>query len=184
MTSKTAAAEIAAPYAEALMSVATSNNITDQVAESVRSLLTALQESPDLQNFLANPLIKADSKKTVLRQIAQDSLHPYTLNFLMLLVDKGRIILLENVCQQFQERYRKLNQIVLAQVTSAVPLTDEQQEAVRQRVIGITGARQVELETDLDRDLLGGVIIRIGSQVIDASLRGQLRRIGLRLTAA
>ncbi|MEB3356242.1 MAG: ATP synthase F1 subunit delta [Synechococcales bacterium] len=184
MTSRTAATEISTPYAEALMSVATSNNVLDPVAENVRSLLSALQDSPDLQNFLANPLMKPDLKKAVLRQIAQDSLHPYTLNFLMLLVDKGRIVLLESICQQFQERYRKLNQIVLAQVTSAIPLTDEQKEAVRQRVISITGARQVELETDLDSDLLGGVIIKIGSQVIDASLRGQLRRIGLRLTAA
>jgi len=55
---------------------------------------------------------------------------------------------------------------------------------VRQKVIQISGARQVELQTSVDPDLIGGVIIKVGSQVIDASLRGQLRRISLRLTSA
>jgi len=77
---------------------------------------------------------------------------------------------------------RQLNQTVLAEVISAVPLTEAQQQAIIQKVIAISNARQVELETKVDSELIGGVIIKVGSQVIDASIRGQLRRLSLRLT--
>ena len=102
-------------------------------------------------------------------------------NFLMLLVDRGRIYLVEPILQQFQAQVRELNQTVLAEVTSAVELNDEQKEQVRQKVQSITDARSVELESSVDPDLIGGVIIQIGSQILDASIRGQLRRISLQL---
>lgn len=78
---------------------------------------------------------------------------------------------------------RQLNQTVLAEITSAVPLTETQQQAITEKVITLTKARQVELATKIDSDLIGGVIIKVGSQVIDASLRGQLRRLSLRLSS-
>ena len=67
---------------------------------------------------------------------------------------------------------------------SAVEVTEAQQQAVREKVQAMTSARSVELSTKLDPDLIGGVIIKVGSQVVDASLRGQLRRIGIRLSSA
>jgi len=91
---------------------------------------------------------------------------------------------LEPILQQYLVLLRQLNQTVLAEVTSAVPLTPEQIEIIRQRVIALTQARQVETATKIDRDLIGGVIIKVGSQVIDASLRGQLRRLSLRLSGS
>ena len=99
----------------------------------------------------------------------------------MLLVDRGRIILLEGVCQQYLSMLREMNQTVLAEVTSAVPLTDEQQQSIKEKVKGMTNAREVELETSINSEIIGGVIIKVGSQVIDASLRGQLRRLSLAL---
>jgi F-type H+-transporting ATPase subunit delta len=78
---------------------------------------------------------------------------------------------------------RQLNQTVLAEITSAVPLTEGQQQAITEKVITLTKAAKVELATKIDSDLIGGVIIKVGSQVIDASLRGQLRRLSLRLSS-
>jgi F-type H+-transporting ATPase subunit delta len=89
---------------------------------------------------------------------------------------------LESIFQQYLALLRQLNQTVLAEVISAVPLTEAQQQAIIQKVIAISNARQVELETKVDSELIGGVIIKVGSQVIDASIRGQLRRLSLRLT--
>jgi len=113
-----------------------------------------------------------------------DSVHPYTLNFVMLLIDKGRILFLEGICKQYLVLLRDLKQIVLAEVTSATPLNDAQQDTIRQKVIQMTGANEVEIETALDAALIGGVVIKVGSQVVDASLRGQLRRISLQLGAS
>lgn len=175
--------QVVSPYAEALMATARSNELTERIAEDVSFLLEAMASSEELDAFLANPLLKDDAKKSVIRQIASDQIHPYTLNFLMLLVDRKRILLIKDICKRYKELFRQINQTVLAEVASAIPLSDEQEEAVRKKVISITGARAVELDTSLDPDLIGGVVIKVGSQVFDASLRGQLRRIGLSLKA-
>ncbi|MGJ3252473.1 MAG: ATP synthase F1 subunit delta [Elainellaceae cyanobacterium] len=183
MKGSAVATEIVSPYAQALMSVAKSNDLVERFGEDVAILLGLLNESDDLSQFLSHPLMRADDKKSVLRQVVADRIHPYTFNFLMLLVDKGRILFLEGICKQYQALRRELNRTVLAEIVSAVELSDAQQESIRQKVVEMTSANQVELETHVDPDLIGGVIIKVGSQVIDASLRGQLRRIGVRLTS-
>lgn len=173
--------EVLEPYAEALMSLAQSNDLTQRLGEDVAALLNLLEESGELRQFLANPIVSAENKKAVLQQIGGEELHPYMQNFLKILVERRRIVFLEGICKHYQALLRKLNQAVLAEVISAVELTDTQKQAVREKVIAMTSANQVELNTKIDPDLIGGVIIKVGSQVVDASLRGQLRRIGLRL---
>lgn len=172
-------AQVVQPYAQALMSVARSKDMTEQVGEDVRSLVSLLQSSEQLRDFLANPFVKAEDKKNVIGQVVGDN--PYLRNFMMLLVDRRRILLLEAICQEYLVLLRQLNQTVLAEVISAVELTEAQQQAVREKVKSMTNAQEVELNTKIEQDLIGGVIIKVGSQVIDASLRGQLRRLSLRL---
>jgi F-type H+-transporting ATPase subunit delta len=184
MKSNVETAEIAQPYAQALMSIAQSKNLTEQFGEDARVLLNLLKDSAPLQNLIDNPFIQPDRKKAVISQILGDGANPYLRNFLLLLVDKRRIFFLEAILEQYLALLRQLNQTVLAEVTSAVPLTEAQQQAVIDKVLSITNARQVELATKTDRDLIGGLIIKVGSQVIDASLRGQLRRLSLRLTSS
>jgi F-type H+-transporting ATPase subunit delta len=176
--------EVFEPYAQALMSLAKSHNLVDRFGDDIVSLLGVLKESQDLEAFLANPITNAEAKKGVIRQIVGDSLHPYLLNFLLLLVDRRRIGFVSGIFRKFQALLRELRQTVLAEVTSAVELTDAQKQAVREKVVSMMGAQQVELETRIDPSLIGGVIIKVGSQVIDASLKGQLRRIGIRLASA
>lgn len=177
-------AEVLEPYAQALLSLAQSNDLTDRFGEDVGAILSVFNESPDLRDFLANPITNLEAKRTVLRQVFGEQIHPFMQNFLMLLVDRRRIGFLEGICKQYQALLRKLKQTVLAEVTSAIELNDDQKNTIREKVKALTAANQVELETRIDRDLIGGVIIKVGSQVIDASLRGQLRRISLRLSSA
>lgn len=183
MKSTIATEEIAAPYAQALMSVAQSNDLTEAFGNDARGLVGLLGESQQLRSFLENPFIPSEGKKSVINRILSDDTNVLFRNFLMLLVDRKRIYLLDGVCQQYLALLRELNQTVLAEVTSAVPLSEAQQQAVKERVMSMTNAREVELSQKVDGDLLGGVIIKVGSQVIDASLRGQLRRLSLRLSS-
>lgn len=172
---------IVEPYAQALMSIAQSHELTEKFGDDVRLILEMWESSEQLRSFLGNPLVNPDAKKGVLRQITQDQADAYVQRFLFLLVDRGRIQFLDGVCQTYLSLLRKLNQTVLAEVTSAVELTEGERTAIAERTKAMTNARQVELQTRIDPDLIGGVIIQVGSQVIDASLRGQLRRIGLAL---
>lgn len=160
--------------------MAQEQNLTEKFGEDVASLLNLLQTSPELNTFITSPIVKGEDKKAVLKQISQ-GIDPFITSFLMILVDRRRIVVLEGICQHFRTLIRKLNQIVLAEVTSAVELTDGQKQAVVDQVKSITKAQDVELVTKIDPELIGGVIIKVGSQVIDASLRGQLRRLSISL---
>jgi len=183
MTQSTVSSAIVEPYAEALMSVAQSNKLTNQIGEDVSLLLNLLQTSSDLKDFLVNPLTPADAQKAVLRQLIESRVQKQFFNFLLLLIDRRRILFLEGICKHYQALLRKLNNIVLAEVTSTINLTDGQRQAITEKVKQMSSAAQVELETRIDPDLIGGVIIKIGSQVLDASIRGQLKRMNTSITS-
>lgn len=172
--------EIGEPYAQALMSLAQQNDLTEKFGDTFRELDTLLAESQEFEDFVLNPVINNEDKKAVLKQVMGDA-NPYLVNFMMLLVDKRRIVFLESIVEQYLSLLRKLNQTVLAEVTSAQELNDEQKNQIVEKVKGIVEARDVELKTRVDPSLIGGVIIKVGSKVIDASLRGQLRRISVSL---
>lgn len=182
--SSAVSAGIVEPYAEALMSIAQDKNVTNEIGEDVKGVLGLLNDSADLKDFLTNPLTKAEAKKEVLKQVFQSGVQEYFFNFLMLLVDRRRIFLLEAICEHYQTLLRKLNNTVLAEVTSTVELTEEQRSQIKAKVQQMTSANEVELSTSIDKDLIGGVIIKIGSEVLDASIRGQLRRMTTSLMSA
>ncbi|NCJ08530.1 F0F1 ATP synthase subunit delta [Synechococcales cyanobacterium C] len=184
MKQNAVSAEIVEPYAEALMAVAQSQSLTEAIGQDVQSVLETLGSSTELRDFLVNPFVKGEAKKAVLQQVIGAEVQDSFRKFLMLLVDRRRIFLLEAICKQYQALLRKLNNAVLAEVTSTVALSESQHQAIVQKVQQMTQAAQVELETRLDPDLIGGVIIKVGSQVLDASIRGQLRRISNSLTSA
>jgi F-type H+-transporting ATPase subunit delta len=183
MKSDAATAEVSQPYAQALLSIAQSQNLTEEVGGDARTFIGLLTGSQELTSFLSNPFVKPENKKNVLKQLLGEGVNLCLRNFLLLLVDRRRIAFLEPILQQYLVLLRQLNQTVLAEITSAVPLTQTQQQAITEKVITLTNARQVELATKIDSDLIGGVIIKVGSQVIDASLRGQIRRLSLRLSS-
>ncbi|PSF37473.1 F0F1 ATP synthase subunit delta [Aphanothece hegewaldii CCALA 016] len=174
--------EIAEPYAQALMSLAQDRNLTEQFGQDIRALLNLLQNSQDLRLFLESPVVQITDKKAVLERVVGEDSNNYLKRFLLLLIDKRRIVFLEEVCQQYLELLRKLTNTVLAEVTATTELSEEQRQSVAEKVKALTGAQAVEIKTSVDPDLLGGVVIKVGSQVYDASLRGQLRRISLSLS--
>lgn len=182
MKAGSVSAQILAPYADALMSLAQSQSVTERIGQDLRYLLSLLTDSAELRQVLASPVFKEQQKKAILANIVGDQVHPFTKNILMLLVDRRRIAFLEGVCEQYLSLLRKLNQTVLAEVTSAVELTEAQKQAVVNKVKAISNAQQVELQTKIDPELIGGVVIKVGDQIIDASIKAQLRRIGLRLS--
>jgi F-type H+-transporting ATPase subunit delta len=167
------------PYADALMSLAQSQNLVDEFAGNCKDLLELLEESPELNQILANPIVKMADKKAILAKVVTDQVHPFMSNFLAILVERRRIGYLAGICKRYQAMVRDLKGIVLAEVTSAVALSDAQVQSVRDRVQGMTGSNSVEIVTNIDPEIIGGVIIKVGSQVIDSSLRAEIRRLGL-----
>ena len=170
-------AEVVEPYAEALISLAQEKHLTDEIGNNIRSLKDLFNQSAELKTFLSSPLVKAEDKKEVIKKIADEQINPFLLNFLLLLVDRQRINVVEGVFNKYLENLRKINNIVLAEVTSAVKLYEGEAGKLVDKIKNLTGANDVELETNIDPDIIGGVVIKVGSQIYDASIRGQLRRI-------
>jgi F-type H+-transporting ATPase subunit delta len=172
---------IATPYAEALLQVAESRNETDTVATQVRELLALWNGSAQLREAMASPVLEPDAKKAALAALFDEQVTPSVQNLLKLLADRQRIAVLDAVLERFLELYRELRHITLAKVSSATPLSEEQQVQLNQKVQAIAGTKAVEFDLNVDPSLIGGFVVNLGSQVIDASLAGQVRRLGLAL---
>jgi F-type H+-transporting ATPase subunit delta len=172
---------LATPYAEALLQVAESRQETDTVATQARELLVLWNSSAQLREAMASPVLEPEAKKAALSALFDGQVTASVQNLLKLLADRQRIAVLDAVLERFLELYRELRQITLAKVSSATPLSEEQQAQLNQKVQAIAGTQAVEFELSVDPALIGGFVVNLGSQVIDASLAGQVRRLGLAL---
>ena len=121
------------------------------------------------------------AKKAALTKLFEGQVSPSLLNLLKLLADRQRIGYLDAVLERVLDLYREQNDIALATVTSAAALSDEQKQSLTEKVKAVAGTDKVEIDTQIDPSLIGGFVLKVGSRVIDASLSGQVRRLGLAL---
>jgi len=175
--------KVAEPYAEALLDLAKSNDALKETTNDMNIVSQFLANSSDLKKFLANPLITRDAKKNVVKDILGEQIDPNTLKFLMLLIDRNRIALLDGVSQKFLELSYKQESIEIAKVISSVQLSAQQQKNLAEKLKVITGAKQIKLALKVDPQLIGGFTVEIGSKFIDTSIRGQLKQISRLLGA-
>jgi len=117
----------------------------------------------------------------IIEKVFSKEITPSFLNLLKLLADRKRIGLLNSVLERLLELYREQRNIALATVTSATSLDDSQQTEILKTVQSLAGTDNLELNLKVDPKLIGGFVVNVGSKVIDASLSGQVRRLGLAL---
>lgn len=175
---------ITTPYAEAFLQVSDARGETAQVVDQARQILALWKQSPELRSAMGSPVLEIEGKKAALVSLFAEQVPPSFLNLLKLLADRGRIGYLDAVLERLLELYRAQNSIALATLTSAEPLSEEQQASLTEKVKQVAGTEQVEIDLQVDPALIGGFVLRVGSKVIDASLAGQVRRLGLALARA
>jgi F-type H+-transporting ATPase subunit delta len=172
---------VTTPYAEAFLQVADSRGEVDQVVDQSKAVLHLWSESPELREAMASPILEPEAKKAAIEKLFGEQVTPSFLNLLKLLADRQRIGILDAVLERLLELYREQRNIALATVTSAAPLTEEQQAELGKQVQAVAGTDKLEININLDPSLIGGFVVKVGSKVIDASLAGQVRRLGLAL---
>ena len=172
---------ITTPYAEAFLQVAESRKEVDEVVDQAKAVLSLWHESPELRKAMASPVLEVDAKKAALEKLFTDQLTPSFLNLLKLLADRQRIGMLDAVLDRTLELYREQRNIALASITSASALNEEQQAELSKKVQAVAGTDKLEINLSVDPTLIGGFVVKVGSKVIDASLAGQVRRLGLAL---
>ncbi len=172
---------ITTPYAEAFLQVAESRNEVDKVVQQSKDILGIWKECPELSEAMASPVLEVDAKKAALEKLFEKQLTPSFLNLLKLLSDRQRIGILDAVLERLLELYREQRNIALATVTSASELNEDQQAELLKKIQAVAGTDKLEINLNVDSNLIGGFTVSVGSKVIDASLAGQVRRLGLAL---
>jgi F-type H+-transporting ATPase subunit delta len=167
--------EIAQVYARALFEVAEEHDKIDLVREQLGQFTDALAESSELELFFFSPYFSTEEKKEGLGK-AVEGADEIVLNFLGVLIENHRMPALMRVRREYDRLWREANKMLPVQVTSAVALD----EAVTRQIgeeIGRQTGRKVELSTTVDPDVLGGLVLRVGNSILDASIRTRLERL-------
>ena len=167
--------EIAQVYARSLFEVAKEQDKLDEVREQLGQLADAVDQTRELQLFLFSPYFSTEEKKQGLDR-AIDGADPIVQNFLELLVEKHRMPALFRIRREFESLWEQEHQLLPVTITSAVALGDETVRSIGDAIGNQTGQR-VELTTNVDPDVLGGLVVRVGNSILDASIRNRLENL-------
>jgi len=164
---------VARRYAEAMLELAQERKQVDRVAEDFGLLRQIIAGSRDLASFLRSPVLSKEKKRSVLEALFSSRLSALTMDFLRLLTDKNREEVLGQIAEEFLRLRDERLGIVNVEVRAAVEVTKEQQLALERKFEGVTG-KKVRLAVSADKQLLGGLVARVGDTVFDGSVRHQL----------
>lgn len=171
------------PYAEALHDLTHTRLDNSLLTQDIESIYQILLQSKDLVNLLSNPLISTKSKKEIVINLFSGQIHDIIVNFVFVVIDRKRILFLREILELYFELNFASESIIFADIYSVEQLTLEQQHVLIEKLQNITNTMQVKLRIIIDSSLIGGLIIKIGSKVIDVSLRGQLQAMSSFLQA-
>jgi F-type H+-transporting ATPase subunit delta len=163
-------------YAEALFEAAREREELEEVLENLEEFVGALHESEELRLFFYDGQIPEREKRRAIDALTE-GMTLSTRNFLKVLSDNGREEILEEVLVRYEELVKEHLGRVEVEVTTAVELSEEELDSLKERLGRILEGREVILQTRVDPDLLGGAVFRFGGRMVDSSVRGQLQNL-------
>ena len=167
--------EIAAVYARSLFEVASEQSKLDAVRDQLGEFADALSNTRELQVFFFSPYFSTAEKQDALTRIL-DGADEVFLNFLKVLIENHRMPVIFRTRQQFQAMWERENQLLPVEITSAIKLDEATTESLGKR-IGERAGRKVKLAAHVDPDILGGIVLRVGNSILDASIRNRLEQL-------
>ena len=168
--------QLASKYATAIFEIARDEENLDGYAEDLAKVRDDVFAIPEAVKFFQNPLVPAQAKKDLLTRAVGKEVSVTVMNFLMLLVDKKRIGVFNEIHDIFTSLKNREQGILIADVTSAFPLSKKQQDALIKKLTSLTG-RKIQIRPHKDTSILGGLILKIGDKLIDGSAVGRLRAL-------
>ena len=178
-SSKTGASGLAGRYATAMFELAAEQKALDAVANDLRSLRRMAADSADLARLIASPVIAREEQAKAITALAERAgFHPLTRNIIGVLAMNRRLFALSGVIDGYITRLSESRGEVTADVTSAAPLSDQQVSAVAEALRQAIGSK-ITVNAKIDKRLLGGLVVRVGSRMVDSSLRTKLQKLQL-----
>jgi F-type H+-transporting ATPase subunit delta len=170
-------------YAEALMQQAIADNKLSAVADNMATISATTRSSKDLSNVLSNPIINKQQKQNALLAVFA-GLDPMVLNFIKLVSSRNRESILQDIADAFLALYRVNQGIEKVTVQSAVPISEHDEQSIKQYIKQKTGAKTIELHSEINPSVIGGLVIKFGDNLLDTSIAGKLRKLKKELNIA
>lgn len=160
-------------YAEALFNAASKADMIDGIESDLGLITYTFETSPSLMEAFKSPLVPAEVKRNIMRDIFADKVHEITLSYLDLLIDKRREEVILGTEEEYISLANEARGMLIADVTTAVKLIEDEESALKAKLSKMTG-KSIQLQKIVDPSIIGGVIVRIEDRVIDGSIKGQL----------
>ena len=167
---------IAKRYGKALFDLAQAENGLSAMQADVKWVEQTFESQPQLRDMLLLPTMPKEEKKRTMAAITKGSVSEHMLGLLYLLIDKGRILYLPEILQEYERLHLEAVRVAEAYVKSAVPLNQEEEQRI-QKALEKALNRQVVLRIETDPQLIGGLVVRVGDQIFDNSLRTKLQNM-------
>jgi F-type H+-transporting ATPase subunit delta len=167
--------EIADVYARALFEVAEERDLLDSIHDELTQFSDALSENRQLQTFFFSPYFSTEEKKAGLKK-AVTGADPAFMNFLEALIERHRMPAIFRIKARYQDMWEDARDLLPVQLTSAIELDSSTVATIGER-IGEQTKRTVELKSNVDPDILGGIVLRVGNVILDASIRNRLEQL-------
>jgi F-type H+-transporting ATPase subunit delta len=167
--------EIAQVYSRSLFEVAKEHDEVDEIHDQLGEFADALDKNRELQMFFFSPYFSSEEKKDGIDKVV-DGGNERFVNFLKLIAERHRVAAIFRIRREFDALWREENRLLEVRVTSARPLDDELVQSIGKRIEEQTGQR-IDLDANVDPDVIGGLVLRVGNLVMDASVRGRLERL-------
>jgi len=167
-------------YAKALYELATEKKLVSKIVKDFHDIKTLLENNDMFLNMMKNPSIsKVDKQSSVIAVLTKMKVDKLTIKFCGTLAVNGRLSYLKQIQDVFLSLVSKINGEVQAEVTSAFKLDKDQQKQVETAVSEATGVKKISLSLIVDETLIAGLIVKIGSKMIDSSIKTKLNRLEL-----
>jgi len=167
---------VAGVYGQALYDLASEDGVADGIGADMKEIRSILSENPDFVRLISSPSIPKAERLAVLDEAFRGRVHPYVLNFMKILTEKGYMHVFSACCDVYRSCYNTEHNILPVVATTALPLSEEQASKLRRKLSSITG-RQIELDNRIDPACLGGVRIDYDGKRVDDTVSGRIERL-------
>lgn len=168
-------------YSHALFLTGVERNMTDVYLKQLKAAVDIISENEELQKFLKHPVMDVTKKKKAIREILKDVVDFEVVNLIVLLIEHGRVDEIEMVYEGYKDMVYKLKGIKVAIITTAVPLREEEKKLYTD-ALSKKYSMKMELVNEIKPEVIGGVMLKVGDEVIDGTIRGRLKRLEKELT--
>lgn len=172
---------VANAYGDALFQIAEEKNCIDEMMQEIISVKQAIDENLEFKKLLAHPQISKEEKISVIENVFKGKVMNEIVGLLVNVVRKDRYNDISDILSYFIDRVKEYRHIGVAYITSAIPLEDAKKKAIENRLIEITDYVEFEMNYSVDKDILGGLMIRIGDRVVDNTLKSKINSMSKKL---